>query len=75
MKGRKLLDVDPSTLNDAELDMQIGALAEELEKIDSEIVGLERVRSGLESRRAELLSQDTVAKTQRGNRGNGRGNR
>jgi hypothetical protein len=69
VKGKKLIDVPSGNLTDDELDMQIGAIAEELEHIDNEVGKLDRVRGTLADRKAALLNKSGAAKVERGRRG------
>jgi hypothetical protein len=71
VKGKRLLDADPAGLSDDDLDIQVGALAEELEHMNNETDKLDRVRGDLASRRASLTARIASARAERDGRGRG----
>lgn len=55
--------------------MQVGALAEELEHVNSDITKIDRVRDELLNKRAALEGRAGIARADQDNRrGNGQGN-
>lgn len=74
MKGKKLLDSDPESLDDEDLEIQIGAQTEELQKLNTELEAIDRTRDKLVARFLELTDKRDVARNTKKGRGNGQGN-
>ena len=72
-RGKKLLDADPTSLDDSDLDMQIGAIAEELHHLNSEVNSIDNKRQQLLDRIAELTGRKGAADGENNERGRGRG--
>ncbi len=73
-KGKNLLGRTPEDLTDEDLDIQIGAAAEEKERLENEILTLDRVRIGLQTKLDVVNGLLGVARSNKGNRGNSGGN-